>query len=121
MWLDHEANKAYHKEFKACSEEEQKALCDLIAYPDLAKPEMEQGVKFFNLVRNLTLTGFYTTKMGVEELGYKGNTPSVWDGVPEGVLKKHGLSYEEEWLAKCIDQEKRMNIAQWDEEGNLIG
>ena len=121
MWLDHEANKAYNKTFKACTEEEQKALCDLIAYPDRAKPEMKQGVKFFSLVRNLTLTGYYTTKMGIEELGYQGNTPNVWDGVPEEVLKKHGMSYEEEWLARCIDQEKRTNIAQWDEEGNLIG
>ena len=121
MWLDHQANKAYNKVFKACTEEEQKALCDLIAYPDQVKPEMEQGAKFFNLVRNLTLTGYYTTKMGIEELGYKGNSPNVWDGVPEEVLKKHGLSYEKEWLAKCIDQEKRMDLARWDEEGNLIG
>ena len=29
-------------------------------------------------------------------------------------------AYDPEWVAKCIDQEKRNNIAQWDNEGNLI-
>jgi len=120
MWLDNKSNKQFVKEFKACSEEQQIAIIDEVAYPDKAAPEVEQGVKFFSLMRNLTLTGYYTTKMGIDDLGYKGNTPNVWDGVPEEVLEKHGLAYDEEWLAKCVDQSKRADIAQWDDEGNLI-
>jgi hypothetical protein len=42
-------------------------------------------------MRNYTLTGFYTSKMGIEDLGYKGNTPNNWDGPPEAVLKQYGL------------------------------
>jgi hypothetical protein len=53
-------------------------------------------------------------------LGYKGNTPNVWDGVPDDVLKKHNLTYEEGWLAKYVDQSKRDSIAKWDDNGNLI-
>ena len=120
MWLNSRANKKFDTLFVDCSEAQQKQLLDEIAYPDKATPEVAQGIGFFNLMRNLTLTGYYTTKIGIEDLGYKGNQPNVWDGVPEDVLKQHNVSYEEEWLAKCIDQETRDVIAQWDDEGNLI-
>lgn len=120
MWLDNRSNVKYNLEFKSCSVDQQKALCDEIAYPDVKTPELQYGINFFSLVRNLTLTGYYTTKMGLEDLGYKGNTPNTWDGVPEEVLKEHGMSYDEEWLAKCVDQSKRANIAKWDDEGNFI-
>ena len=120
MWLEHKSNKQYGKEFKVCSNQQQIAIIDEIAYPDKAAPEVEQGVKFFSLMRNLTLTGYYTTKMGLEDLGYKGNAANVWDGVPDDVLEKHGLAYDEEWLAKCVDQNKRAEVAKWDDNGNLI-
>lgn len=120
MWLDNRSNKKFNLEFKSCPEEEQKNILDEIAYPEQASPEVEQGVKFFSLMRDLTLSGYYTTQMGIQDLGYKGNTPNVWDGVPEDVLKEHGMKYEEEWLAKCLDPDTRNDVAQWDEEGNLI-
>ncbi|MNT44992.1 hypothetical protein D3C72_1815440 [compost metagenome] len=62
-----------------------------IAYPDLAKPEMKQGAAFFSLMRNLTSSGFYTSEMGVKDIGYAGNKPGVWNGVPDDVLKEHGF------------------------------
>jgi len=120
MWLDNKSNKQFGKEFKACSNEQQTSIIDEIAYPDKAAPNVEQGVKFFSLMRNLTLTGYYTTKMGLEDLGYQGNVANVWDGVPDDVLEKHGLAYDEEWLSKCIDQSTRADVAQWDDDGNLI-
>ena len=58
--------------------------------------------------------------MGIDDLGYVGNTPNVWDGVPQEVLDEHGLAYDPVWLAKCVDQSKRGDIAKWDAEGNLI-
>lgn len=120
MWLNSRANRKFDAPFADCSEAQQKALLDEIAYPDKAAPELAQGVSFFNTMRNLTLTGYYTSKMGIEDLGYQGNRPNVWDGVPEDVLKEHGMAYEEEWLAKCVNQETRNELAQWDEEGNLL-
>ncbi|WP_242202740.1 gluconate 2-dehydrogenase subunit 3 family protein [Aestuariivivens insulae] len=120
MWLDSFSNKLYNKEFIKCSEEEQFYICDQIAYPGQTKPELIQGEAFFTRLRNLTLTGYYTSKIGIDELGYKGNTSNVWDGVPDHILKKHGFEYEEEWLAKCVDQSKRGDVAQWDDKGNLI-
>ncbi|RPE00838.1 gluconate 2-dehydrogenase subunit 3 family protein [Aureibaculum marinum] len=120
MWLDNFCNKNYGKEFKKCSQKEQLEVCDLIAYPKKTKKEHKQGEKFFTKMRDLTLTGYYTSKMGIEDLGYKGNTPNVWDGVPDDVLKAHGFEYEKEWLSKFIDQSKRGEIAKWDADGNLI-
>ncbi len=120
MWLDNRALYAFEHTFSACTEVQQKELLDEIAYPDEADPEVAQGVAFFTRMRNLVLTGYYTTRMGIDDLGYKGNTPNVWDGVPEDVLAKHGLAYDEAWLAKCVDQDKRNIVAEWDEEGNLL-
>jgi len=122
MWLDHKCNTEYGVEFKTATEAQQKAILDEIAYYDPEVPGNERPfeVNFFSLVRNLTMTGFYTTKIGIEEIGYKGNMPNVWDGVPDDVLEQHGVSYEEEWLAKCVDQSKRGIIAEWDEDGNLL-
>jgi hypothetical protein len=120
MWLDSFSNKTYNKEFIHCTQEEQFYICDQIAYPGKTEPELIQGEAFFTTMRNLTITGYYTSKQGTEELGYKGNTPNVWDGVPEDILKEHGFEYEEAWLAKCVNQDKRGDIAKWDEQGNLI-
>jgi hypothetical protein len=122
MWLDHKSNTEYGTEFKSATVEQQKEILDQIAYyePEIPSNERPFEVNFFSLVRNLTMTGFYTSKIGIEEIGYKGNQPNVWDGVPQDVLDQHGVSYDEEWLAKCVDQSKRGIIAEWDEDGNLL-
>lgn len=122
MWLDTESNRRYNKAFVDCSDTQQIAIIDDIAYPDPdnKKPEMAHGRKFFNLMRNLTITGYYTSEMGIKDLGYVGNYPNVWDGVPAEVLAKHEVDYDPEWIAKCVDQSKRDIQAEWDEAGNLI-
>jgi len=90
-WLDNQSRKRFGKPFAESTKAQQIELVDLIAYPQQTKPEFSQGVAFFTLMRNFTLTGFYTSKMGIEDLGYKGNTPNNWDGPPEAVLKQYGL------------------------------
>lgn len=117
MWLDNFSNESFGLEFKVCSTDQQKKLLDQIAYPEEQPSEFSYGVEFFSLIRNLTITGFYTSKIGLEELGYKGNTPNVWDGVPDEVLKKHGFEYEN---VNYVDQSRRNDQAMWDDEGNLL-
>ena len=63
---------------------------------------MSQGVSFFSLVRNLTATGFYTTEMGMKDVGYIGNQPNQWNGVPDDVLKKYNMAYSEKELKECV-------------------
>jgi len=122
MWLDGEANARFQKNFISCSSQQQIQIIDDIAYPDKdgTSQEMEPGRAFFGRMRNLTLTGYYTTRMGFDDLGYKGNSPNTWDGVPQEVLDKHGLSYPKEWMPKFVDHEKRNIQAEWDENGNLL-
>ena len=81
-------------------------MVDDIAYPAKAKPSMKQGVAFFNLMRNLTATGFYTTEMGVKDIDYRGNTPNQWNGVPDDVLKQYGFAYTDKEMKECISYEK---------------
>jgi hypothetical protein len=59
-------------------------------------------------------TGYFTSKIGVEYLGYLGNTPNVWDGVPQDELDKHNMKYDEKTLAQCIKPEERNDIMNWD-------
>jgi hypothetical protein len=97
-WLDNTCTKRYGKTFVLCTKAQQIELVDQIAYPKLAKPDMTQGAAFFSLMRNLTASGFYSSQMGVKDLGYVGNVPNQWDGVPDDVLKQYGLAYEEREL-----------------------
>ena len=93
-WLDLQCNKRFGKPFVDCAPADQTAMLDAIAYPEQAKPGMEQGVAFFNLMRDLTSCGFFSSAIGIKDLGYVGNQPNQWDGVPEDVLKQYGLSYD---------------------------
>ncbi len=122
MWLDHKSNTEFGTEFKSATLEQQKQICDAICWHDTEIPLEEQPleIQFFYLMRGLTVTGYYTSKVGIADLGYKGNMPNVWDGVPQDVLDQHGVAYDPEWIAKCIDQSTRGEIATWDDEGNLL-
>ncbi|MBL7740302.1 MAG: gluconate 2-dehydrogenase subunit 3 family protein [Chitinophagaceae bacterium] len=103
-WLDMYALKRFDKTFKDCTPAQQMEIVDLIAYPENAKNnnQLTQGVAFFTLMRNLTATGFYTSQIGVKDLGYAGNQANQWNGVPEDVLKQYGLAYTEKELKECI-------------------
>ncbi|MGN6401306.1 MAG: gluconate 2-dehydrogenase subunit 3 family protein [Flavisolibacter sp.] len=105
-WLDLQMVKQYNKPFKEATAQQQIAMVDQIAYPKKAKPEMKQGVSFFNLMRNLTASGFYTSEIGIKDMGYVGNKPNQWNGVPDDVLKQYGLSYTEKELKECVSFDK---------------
>jgi len=101
-WLDLHSYKKHTKAFTECSGKEQIGIVDEIAYPEKAAPALAQGVSFFNKIRDLVTTGFYTAEIGVKDLGYMGNVPNRWEGVPDEVLKQHGFAYTEKELKECI-------------------
>jgi len=101
-WLDLHSYKKHSKAFTECSSKEQIGIVDEIAYPKKAAPALAQGVSFFNKIRDLVTTGFYTAEIGVKDLGYMGNVPNLWAGVPDDVLKHHGFAYTEKELKECI-------------------
>lgn len=90
-WLDIQSYNRFQHPFTGASSAQQLSLIDEIAYPKKAKPNMMQGVAFFNLMRDLTASGFYTSEIGVKDIGYAGNQPNKWEGVPKDVLKQYGL------------------------------
>ena len=82
-WLGRECRERYGREFGDCTAAEQTALLDQIAWPARAAAEMSQGVAFFNRFRDLVLSGFWSSKVGVEDLGYLGNrVVTEWTGCP---------------------------------------
>jgi len=119
-WVNTQALTRFGKGFTEITDTQQLEIVDDIAYPGKEPEGMKVGVSFFNRLRDMTMTGYYTSKIGIKDLGYKGNIPNVWDGVPQDVLDKHGMSYDPEWLAKCVDQSKRNDKAEWDDKGNLL-
>lgn len=90
-WLDVYSFNKFQKSFVEASAAQQISIVDEIAYPKKAKPEVRPGVTFFNRMRDLTASGFYTTEMGVKDIGYVGNAPNQWAGVPADVLKQYGM------------------------------
>jgi len=93
-WLDVECQERFDKTFIDCSDAERTAVLDDIAWPQRARPEMAHGVAFFNSFRDLTASGFWTTRMGIDDLQYLGNrSVARWNGCPEEALKKLGVSY----------------------------
>lgn len=101
-WLDMQMVKQYGQPFNSCTPQQQIALVDLIAYPEKADKQLQPGVKFFTLMRNLTASGFYTSEMGIKDMGYVGNTPNQWNGVPPDVLRQYNLAYTEKELKECV-------------------
>ena len=101
-WLDVQCLNRFANAFTDCTKEQQMQMVDDIAWPERATNQMKPGVIFFSLMRNLTASGFYTTQIGVNDIGYLGNTPTVWTGVPDEVLKQYNLAYTEKELRECI-------------------
>lgn len=75
-WLDSTCTSRFGKAYLDCAPQQQKEILDLIAYRKNAAQDesLNQGVVFFSLLRNMTLDGFCTSKIGIKYLGYKGNT-----------------------------------------------
>jgi hypothetical protein len=101
-WLDLQCMKRYDNAFIDCTSVQQFAMIDDIAFPETAKSELQQGVAFFNLMRDLTACGFFTSQMGIKDLGYAGNKPNQWDGVPQDVLQHYNIQYDERTLDESV-------------------
>jgi gluconate 2-dehydrogenase subunit 3-like protein len=115
QWLDMQSLKRFDKSFVEASQQQQMEIVDDIAYPEISwkdeklqghkigteKPDMKPGISFFNLMRNLTATGFYTSEIGVKDIGYIGNSPTKWNGVPDDVLKQYAIAYTDKEMQEC--------------------
>jgi len=91
-WLDRECVSRYDKMFVTCTDAERGRVLDDIAWPGKTPPGLSHGVAFFNSFRDLTASGFWTSRMGIKDLDYQGNVfVPEWKGCPDEVLKKLGV------------------------------
>lgn len=91
VWLDSECRRRFDAAFLECSDGQRRQVLDDIAWPAKARPAMSHGVRFFSSLRDLVASGFWSSRMGVDDLGYTGNRPTTWDGPPPEVFAKLGL------------------------------
>jgi hypothetical protein len=93
-WMDREAFRRYGKNFVDLADAEQRKILDDIAFPKKAGPALSQGVHFFTRFRDLTASGFFSSKTGVADLRYMGNEfVTEWKGCPPEALAKLGVKY----------------------------
>jgi gluconate 2-dehydrogenase gamma chain len=94
-WVDAACRKRFGQPFVKCTPAQQVEMCDALAYPARARPEHSHGVRFFSAMRDLTATGFFTSRIGIADVDYKGNTfVATWTGAPKEALDHLGVSYE---------------------------
>ena len=85
MWLDNFCADRYQRTFLESTPDEQKEVLDLLAFRKNAEGDrtLSQGVAFFAKLRLMTCDGFYTSKIGIADLRYIGNTAlAAFPGCP---------------------------------------
>jgi len=92
-WMDHQCHLRFQQDFVDCTDAQRRQLLDDIAYPRRARPELTAGVSWFNSFRDFTASGFFTSEMGVNDLGYQGNTAvPEWTGCPAENYTRLGVA-----------------------------
>ena len=90
--IDRLALDRFGKRFVSAADRERRLLLDEIAYPSNPDRGLSQAIAFFSSFRDLTASGFWSTKMGVADLQYQGNVfVSEWTGCPDAALRKLGV------------------------------
>jgi hypothetical protein len=93
LWIEAESQKRFQKAFSALSDAQRAQIADDVCSPAKVKPELAEAAKFFSKFRDLTAGGFYTTPVGMKDIGYTGNVPLArFEGPPLAALKKAGLA-----------------------------
>jgi gluconate 2-dehydrogenase gamma chain len=94
-WLDEESKSRFGLTFQAAADAQRRQILDDIAWPDRAPERLSAAVSFFNSFRDLVAAGFFSSKMGYDDLQYIGNQPMrEFPGCPEPALRKLGVSYD---------------------------
>jgi hypothetical protein len=80
-WMNARCDSEFGHGFMECTPEQQNSLLEELAYKSKFKPTAESGREFFQMMRTYTVVGYYTTKSGLESLGYPG-LRTMWPKMP---------------------------------------
>ena len=95
VWIDNESRRRFGEgqRFATLTPDQQRQICDDICYLPEAAPEFRAAARFFDKMRDLASTGFWTTQEGMDDLQYIGNVPlQEWNLPPREVLEQLGLT-----------------------------
>src|SRR3954453_15726229 len=94
-WIDSAMLKRTGKSFVDSPIADQTALLDIISYRKNSTPELQPGIVSFDWIARLTADAFYTSPIGIKDVGYVGNKGMTTFQVPaeaiQYALKKSGL------------------------------
>jgi len=80
-WINEHSHSEFGHDFMDCTAEQRNGMLEELAYKDKFKPNTEGGRAFFQMIRDYTVVGYYTTKMGLESIGYPG-LRQLWPSLP---------------------------------------
>jgi gluconate 2-dehydrogenase gamma chain len=80
-WVNARCHSDFRHRFMDCTSEQQNSLLEELAYESKFKPSTASGREFFQLMRTYTVIGYYTTKIGLQSLGYPG-LRTTWPKMP---------------------------------------
>ena len=86
-WMDNEMRRRVATPFVDAKLADRTALLDAIAYKKNETPSLAPGIRFFKWARNMVLDAYYTSPVGMKDLGYMGNTAASHFSVPEESLQ----------------------------------
>ena len=72
VWLDAHSDRTHGKPFRDLEAGDQSDILQHLAYKHQYRDGEDEGRRFFRSVRELTLMGFYTSRIGLEELDFPG-------------------------------------------------
>ncbi len=91
-WMNAECRRRFGNGWLSCTDTQRREVLDAIAYPRQAAAAVKPGADFFTRFRNLTASGFWTSRMGIADIGYMGNRPvAQWEGTPAEVQRWLGI------------------------------
>lgn len=91
-WMDNRSSTRFSKRFVELTARQQTSILDEIAFPEKAAPDLSHGVSFFTFLRDMTAAGFWSSRIGVKDIGYMGNEWTSWNGCPPAALQRLGVS-----------------------------
>ena len=94
-WLDAQSSTRFSKLFADATVAQREEILNDIAWPERAPRTLSAGASFLNKFRDMTASGFWSSRIGVKDLQYKGNLfVPEWNGCPPAALRKLGVNYE---------------------------
>jgi gluconate 2-dehydrogenase gamma chain len=91
-WMDNHSSARFSKRFIELNARQQTSILDEIAFPEKAAPDVSHGASFFTYLRDMTAAGFWSSRIGMKDIGYMGNQWTTWNGCPPGALQRLGVS-----------------------------